>query len=37
MKHIGRSATGQVKGAPVCVKLAIYPLRIEAGKVMIQI
>ncbi|ESX45850.1 hypothetical protein X758_31905 [Mesorhizobium sp. LSHC416B00] len=25
------------QGAPVCVKLAIYPIRIEAGKVMIQI
>ncbi|ESX21248.1 hypothetical protein X747_23195 [Mesorhizobium sp. LNJC384A00] len=25
------------QGAPVCVNLAIYPVRIEAGNVMIQI
>ncbi|ESX58375.1 hypothetical protein X760_20445 [Mesorhizobium sp. LSHC422A00] len=30
-------AAGQAKGAPVCVNLAIYPARMEAGKVMIQI
>jgi len=29
--------TGQAKGAPVCVNLVTYPVRIEAGKVMIQI
>ena len=27
----------QAKGAPVCVNLKTYPVRIEAGKVMIQI
>jgi len=38
-KHNGRFnyKTGQAKGAPVCVDLATYPVRIEAGKVMIQI
>ncbi|WP_027050974.1 MocE family 2Fe-2S type ferredoxin [Mesorhizobium erdmanii] len=38
-KHNGRFnyKTGQAKGAPVCVNLATYPVKIEAGKVMIQI
>jgi len=38
-KHNGRFnyRTGQAKGAPVCVNLVTYPVRIEAGKVMIQI
>ena len=38
-KHNGRFnyKTGQAKGAPVCVNLVTYPVRIEAGKVMIQI
>ena len=36
-KHNGRFdyRTGEAKGAPVCVNLATYPVRIEAGKVMI--
>jgi len=36
-KHNGRFdyRTGQAKGAPVCVNLATYPVRIEGGKVMI--
>ena len=38
-KHNGRFnyKTGQAKGAPVCVNLVTYPVKIEAGKVMIQI
>ncbi|ODA96559.1 Rieske family ferredoxin [Mesorhizobium sp. SEMIA 3007] len=38
-KHNGRFnyKTGAAKGAPVCVNLVTYPVRIEAGKVMIQI
>lgn len=36
-KHNGRFdyRTGQAKGAPVCVNLATYPVRVENGKVMI--
>ena len=36
-KHNGRFdyRTGAAKGAPVCVNLATYPVRIEGGKVMI--
>ncbi|TIR42664.1 MAG: Rieske family ferredoxin, partial [Mesorhizobium sp.] len=29
--------TGQAKGAPVCVNLKTYPVKVEAGKVMIDI
>jgi 3-phenylpropionate/trans-cinnamate dioxygenase ferredoxin component len=38
-KHNGRFnyKTGQAKGAPVCVDLQTYPVKIEAGKLMIQI
>ncbi|TIU77801.1 MAG: Rieske family ferredoxin [Mesorhizobium sp.] len=38
-KHNGRFnyKTGQAKGAPVCINLQTYPVKIEAGKVMIQI
>ena len=38
-KHNGRFnyKTGQAKGAPVCVDLQTYPVKVEAGKVMIQI
>ena len=38
-KHNGRFnyKTGAAKGAPVCVNLVTYPVKIEAGKVMIQI
>ena len=38
-KHNGRFnyKTGEAKGAPVCVNLATYPVKVEAGKVMIQI
>jgi 3-phenylpropionate/trans-cinnamate dioxygenase ferredoxin subunit len=36
-KHNGRFdyRTGAAKGAPVCVNLATYPVRVEDGKVMI--
>ncbi len=36
-KHNGRFdfTTGQAKGAPVCVNLKTYPLRVEAGKVFL--
>ena len=36
-KHNGRFdyRTGEAKGAPVCVNLATYPVKVEAGKVMI--
>ncbi|CAN7460556.1 MocE family 2Fe-2S type ferredoxin [Mesorhizobium sp. LjRoot246] len=38
-KHNGRFnyKTGVAKGAPVCVNLATYAVKVEAGKVMIQI
>ncbi|PZV39803.1 MocE family 2Fe-2S type ferredoxin [Mesorhizobium kowhaii] len=38
-KHNGRFnyKTGAAKGAPVCVNLKTYPVKVEAGKVMIQI
>ena len=38
-KHNGRFnyKTGQAKRAPVCVDLKTYPVRIEAGKVLVQI
>ncbi len=37
--HNGRFnyKTGEAKGAPVCVNLATYPVRIEAGRVLIDI
>jgi 3-phenylpropionate/trans-cinnamate dioxygenase ferredoxin subunit len=38
-KHNGRFnyKTGVAKGAPVCVNLQTYPVKVEAGKVMIEI
>jgi 3-phenylpropionate/trans-cinnamate dioxygenase ferredoxin component len=38
-KHNGRFdyRTGAAKGAPVCVNLATYPVRVEDGKVMISL
>jgi 3-phenylpropionate/trans-cinnamate dioxygenase ferredoxin subunit len=38
-KHNGRFnyKTGEAKGAPVCVNLNTYPVKVEAGKVMIAI
>jgi 3-phenylpropionate/trans-cinnamate dioxygenase ferredoxin subunit len=38
-KHSGRSddTTGASQGAPVCFKLKTYPVRLEAGKVMLDL
>jgi 3-phenylpropionate/trans-cinnamate dioxygenase ferredoxin subunit len=38
-KHNGRFnyKTGAARGAPVCVNLQTYPVRVEGGKVMIQV
>lgn len=38
-KHNGRFSykTGQAKGAPACVNLKTYPVKIAAGKVMIEL
>ena len=38
-KHNGRFdiITGHAKGAPVCVDLCTYPVRIDAGRVFIAI
>ena len=38
-KHNGRFdyRTGQAKGAPVCVDLKTYPVKVEAGKVFIAL
>jgi 3-phenylpropionate/trans-cinnamate dioxygenase ferredoxin subunit len=38
-KHNGRFdyRTGKAKGAPVCVDLKTYPVKVEAGKVFINI
>ena len=38
-KHNGRFdyRTGEAKGAPVCVDLKTYPVRVEGGKVMVEI
>ena len=38
-KHNGRFdyTTGQAKGAPVCVNLKTYPVRVEGGKVLIDL
>ncbi|HLF21679.1 MAG TPA: MocE family 2Fe-2S type ferredoxin [Aestuariivirga sp.] len=37
-KHNGRFdyRTGAAKGAPVCVNLKTYPVKVEAGKVLID-
>jgi 3-phenylpropionate/trans-cinnamate dioxygenase ferredoxin component len=38
-KHNGRFdyRTGEAKGAPVCVDLDTYPVRVEGGRVLIDI
>jgi len=38
-KHNGRFdyRTGHAKGAPVCVDLCVYPVRVDAEKVLVQI
>ena len=38
-KHNGRFdyRTGEAKAAPVCVDLRTYPVKVEAGKVFIEI
>jgi 3-phenylpropionate/trans-cinnamate dioxygenase ferredoxin component len=38
-KHNGRFdyRTGEAKGAPVCINLKTYPVKVEAGHVFIQI
>jgi 3-phenylpropionate/trans-cinnamate dioxygenase ferredoxin subunit len=38
-KHNGRFnyKTGEARGAPVCVNLATYPVKVERGRVMVQI
>ena len=38
-KHNGRFnyKTGEAKGAPVCINLKTYPVKVEAGKVLVQI
>ena len=38
-KHNGRFdyTTGQAKGAPVCVNLKTYPVKVEDGQVLIDI
>jgi len=38
-KHNGRFdfTTGEAKGAPVCVDLATYPVKVESGRLFIQI
>src|SRR3978361_1637059 len=38
-KHNGRFdyTTGQAKGAPVCVNLKTYPVKVEGGQVLIDI
>jgi 3-phenylpropionate/trans-cinnamate dioxygenase ferredoxin component len=38
-KHNGRFdyRTGAAKGAPVCVNLKTYPVKVETGKVMIDV
>ncbi len=38
-KHNGRFdyRTGEAKGAPVCVDLATYPVRVENGRVLIDL
>ena len=38
-KHNGRFdyRTGQAKGAPVCISLKTYPVKVEGGKVLIDV
>jgi 3-phenylpropionate/trans-cinnamate dioxygenase ferredoxin subunit len=37
--HNGRFnfKTGEAKGAPACVNLQTYPVKVEAGKVLVQL
>ena len=39
LRHNGRFdyRTGAAKGAPVCVNLKTYPLKVEAGKILIDL
>jgi 3-phenylpropionate/trans-cinnamate dioxygenase ferredoxin component len=38
-KHNGRFdiPTGQAKGAPACINLKTYPVKIEAGRVLVDL
>jgi 3-phenylpropionate/trans-cinnamate dioxygenase ferredoxin subunit len=38
-KHNGRFdyRSGEAKGAPVCVNLRVHPVKVEGGKVMIDV
>jgi 3-phenylpropionate/trans-cinnamate dioxygenase ferredoxin subunit len=38
-KHNGRFnyKTGEAMGAPVCINLRTYPVKVEAGKVLVQL
>ncbi|CAM5764460.1 Rieske family ferredoxin [Labrys miyagiensis] len=38
-KHNGRFnyRTGEAKGAPVCINLKTYPVRVDGGKIQIQL
>ena len=38
-KHNGRFdyRTGEAKGAPVCIYLRTYPVRVEGGKVLLNV
>ena len=38
-KHNGRFdfATGRAKGAPACVNLQTYPVKVEGGRVFIKL
>jgi 3-phenylpropionate/trans-cinnamate dioxygenase ferredoxin component len=38
-KHNGRFnyKTGEAMGAPVCINLKTYPVKVEAGKVLVQL
>jgi 3-phenylpropionate/trans-cinnamate dioxygenase ferredoxin subunit len=37
--HNGRFnyKTGEAKGAPVCINLRTYPVKVEGGKVFVQL
>ena len=38
-KHNGRFdyTTGEAKGAPVCINLRTYPVKVEGGKVLVEL
>jgi 3-phenylpropionate/trans-cinnamate dioxygenase ferredoxin subunit len=38
-KHLGRFdyRTGTAMGAPVCIDLKIYPVKVEAGRILIDV